>query len=625
MASLLVRSYGIDPWMTYLMDNRVIVLLPTANAVGYDKRERMESGRDPNRDFPYDQGTGSCLNTISARAVMEIFSEHLFQLAVTFHAGTTVIGYGWGDTRHRFTNGSTVESPDETSQRLIGSMLAEVARNDSTQYRVGRIGDVLYPVAGGMEDWSYAAGWIDETSFNGSLTNCSATASGPYSIPPQKHIRTITLIVETSDDKSINSSASNGLANGLANGSATDPANGEYGYINQNIRLALAAVDLAKPYINITNLKYDSVKKEVSIDWQVGGCTLLNQTRVLLEEIRNNGSENRFGSWLNGSCKTMRRSNEFTYSFVVHDSVLIRVIVEAIVDQQWMNQVSPDPKVEPQSHLVNARTKDSYSFIHNGRIIKGESVVRSTPTWLHLNGSNEIQSVCSFTPSTAVADNNSTIMDDPIGIVAVDVISGKAFVRYCSSNIPRFVIRQLNSSTPLDINTESALEVSANGNTYTEIQLMNRSQIDLLRPGQQLELTTESRSRIAVCQFHMLEKAKLNEFCSRSNLASKKSIHTPLEDEEDSKMSLVLLLTLSLVALLMLIGMIAAVIYSKYGRSTMITSISNTSLVSLADIPESIEESDQEGVDFREIQIEMAPMLRNRSPSTVTFDDLHEN
>ena len=70
---------------------------PTANALGYYQNQREEGSVDPNRDFPYDiLDEASCMQTIAARTLNEIYREHMFQLALTFHAGMEVVGYEWG-------------------------------------------------------------------------------------------------------------------------------------------------------------------------------------------------------------------------------------------------------------------------------------------------------------------------------------------------------------------------------------------------------------------------------------------------------------------------------------------------------------------------------------------------
>jgi hypothetical protein len=75
-------------WLARLVSTRRIVLVPTANALGYFRKVREEDGIDPNRDFPYDLvDAKACMQTVAGRTLNEVFREHMFQLALTFHGG----------------------------------------------------------------------------------------------------------------------------------------------------------------------------------------------------------------------------------------------------------------------------------------------------------------------------------------------------------------------------------------------------------------------------------------------------------------------------------------------------------------------------------------------------------
>ena len=79
-------------WLSRLVTTRRIVIVPTANALGYDRKQRTEGGIDPNRDFPYDlEDATQCMRTVAGRTINEIFREHVFQLSVTFHGGMEAI------------------------------------------------------------------------------------------------------------------------------------------------------------------------------------------------------------------------------------------------------------------------------------------------------------------------------------------------------------------------------------------------------------------------------------------------------------------------------------------------------------------------------------------------------
>ena len=83
----LLTRYAIDDWVRRLVDTRMVLISPMTNAVGSATRRRDELGIDPNRDFPFDQSAGSCMQTVTARTVNEIYRAHLLQLVVTFHGG----------------------------------------------------------------------------------------------------------------------------------------------------------------------------------------------------------------------------------------------------------------------------------------------------------------------------------------------------------------------------------------------------------------------------------------------------------------------------------------------------------------------------------------------------------
>merc|ERR1719382_2287822 len=99
--------------MKRLVDKRVILLTPMTNAVGAATRSRTELSIDPNRDFPFDQSPSSCMQTIAARTVNEIYRSHILQLVVTFHGGMQAIGYEWG--AFPYLNGKPHRSPDDIS------------------------------------------------------------------------------------------------------------------------------------------------------------------------------------------------------------------------------------------------------------------------------------------------------------------------------------------------------------------------------------------------------------------------------------------------------------------------------------------------------------------------------
>merc|ERR1712110_196721 len=98
-----------------------------------------------------------CMRTQTGRAVNELFRRHLFMFMLTFHGGMRALTYEWGSRNHMRSRKST-ESPDDAAFTAVGNELVKVSGKDRTGrpfYPLGRINDLVYPVDGGMEDWSY--------------------------------------------------------------------------------------------------------------------------------------------------------------------------------------------------------------------------------------------------------------------------------------------------------------------------------------------------------------------------------------------------------------------------------------------------------------------------------------
>jgi len=127
---------GIDnkhrQWLARLLTTRRIVVVPTANALGYYQRVREENRIDPNRDFPYDlTDPRQCMQTVAGRTLNEVFREHMFQLSLTFHGGMEVVGYEWGapywDVPKDTVNNPARLSPDDTAQAQIAAAYSRFA------------------------------------------------------------------------------------------------------------------------------------------------------------------------------------------------------------------------------------------------------------------------------------------------------------------------------------------------------------------------------------------------------------------------------------------------------------------------------------------------------------------
>jgi hypothetical protein len=202
LAETLVRLYVAGhPWVRRLLDTRLVVMIPVTNPRGYDTKPlpvREENGIDPNRDFPYNVDGGLCMRTAAARAVNEVWREHVFQMALTFHGGMQAIAYEWGSFNHRSRRS---ESPDDVAQAQLGRVMREAAGPfHGVRYPVDRMNNLVYPVNGGMEDWAYAASW--DTAY---VRTCTPSTLGSYAAEKTEYgdamLRAFNVLIETADDK----------------------------------------------------------------------------------------------------------------------------------------------------------------------------------------------------------------------------------------------------------------------------------------------------------------------------------------------------------------------------------------------------------------------------------------
>lgn len=413
-----LASLGIDDtqrqWLARLVSTRRIVVVPTANALGYYRSVRTEGDIDPNRDFPYNlKDWSQCMQSVAARTLNEVFREHMFLSSFTFHGGMEVIGYEWGAPEYK----SKPISPDDTAQATLASAYSRFGAGwtGDTPYEYGNMNDFVYPVRGGMEDWAYAGSWDTDR-----VQPCEPTTFGGY--PKEKTtydgstLRVFNMLVESSDDK-IPAKETLGTSQELLGG--TEVGNG---YVTRNIRLCMLSAELLQPYIamesvndlTLTNdvipltprngrtcqtLSAVSVPPSVAaahVQWRVGGALIIDETQLwyakwedvpesaldcLLQpnmddineyfesgEVTSESSgSGRYSE--NGSSGSFAGSIDLT-GFAPGDKLV--VVVSARVDQNWKGVPgSAAPDVPPQSHIVNARTNSSWYHESSGKIIQG--------------------------------------------------------------------------------------------------------------------------------------------------------------------------------------------------------------------------------------------------------------
>lgn len=255
---------GDNAWLKRLVDTRSIFFMPATNALGYFQNSRTENGIDPNRDFAFDRTDEDCMNSITARSVNELWRDHMFQLAITFHSGIRMIGYEWGDE----TNGFDYTSPDQNAQASIGAALSAYAGTfdsasrprgvprpelyDRLTYPQGPITPLLYPVGGGMEDWGYAGSWAPNKNV------CRPRMNGDYPVEKTEYtdaqLRVYNVLVESSSSKQPSESTFGNTAELLK------PSGEGQGHLPRHIRLVLTMIEAVQPYIKFVG--FNSIQNE---------------------------------------------------------------------------------------------------------------------------------------------------------------------------------------------------------------------------------------------------------------------------------------------------------------------------------------------------------------------------
>lgn len=301
LAELLVRSalaverfeYNspyYNSWLAHLVNTRNLVAIPVTNPLGYTREVREEDGVDPNRDFPFgslsdsDVPATGCMATATGRAVNEVWSEHLFQLAITYHGGMEAIAYEWGAWNHM---GHNSVSPDDASQSTLANVMADAAgKFKSHRYPVGRMNPLVYPVHGGMEDWAYAGSWESRSAVN----PCVQTNSPIGDYPTEKttyndaQLRAVNVLVETWDAKKPLQSE---LGSSSVDSLLTVEGDGD-GHVPRNVRLALSVLDLVEPYVQITarRASNDDARQQQRfwLGWDVGGAVNVDSTSLLVAQ-----------------------------------------------------------------------------------------------------------------------------------------------------------------------------------------------------------------------------------------------------------------------------------------------------------------------------------------------------
>ncbi len=350
-ARLLLESYGSDPWLTELVDRREIYMMPIANPWGFNHGVRIgpgdEGSEDMNRDHVYDRcdfcSDEETLSTVGARAIHELARRHLFRVMLDLHGGIEIIIYPWGSPLHT----SDPESPDDRAANQLGLRMQSYGGPYNGLSPVGTSTDLLGAVYGPLDDSAYAASWD------------FANADMAW---PTDGWRAVAYTIEISDDKSPPVSTLGGDADLLTPGGAED------GYVPKNLRVALAAIDVAEPWIEWTNRDQipTTVDGTITVEWQVRGCFEVDDTHVRF------GSDPEPLTTFSGQTASQQQTTgtpcfqaptTFSAQVTFPTAGTWYLTPAARVDSTLLVQGTPNPPgISPQAWLVRSRTEDGLLF-----------------------------------------------------------------------------------------------------------------------------------------------------------------------------------------------------------------------------------------------------------------------
>lgn len=405
-----------------ILKSKLYIMTPMTNAYGYYHETREDrviytknnskGTLDPNRDFPYSKGknlTFPCMRTLSGRTINEIFNEHIISGGLTFHGGDNVIGYAWGNFIH-ISNHKSTEAPDHEAFNGIGKIMKKVTsslnntQNKIDDYLLGDMTSLVYAVDGGLEDWAYALNWEnkiikDHIPIKKCDSNTFSYYNEDWNIKNEHKGKCLMYLIEADKNKK---PKENTL--GIEDFEKIDifdffNLKNFFGHIPRNMRLIYASSDLMYASIFIDNENIIKDGNDYKIPFIIMGCkTVLNitiyktniylldkdylnqnfmQKKILEKNIYEKVSENisncYWGDYELGN-------NLTTYNLIIknssQDDIKNETIKKSIKgnlyfihavapDYNWRNQNNPDPKINPQSHLVNSKINSSF-FIENG-------------------------------------------------------------------------------------------------------------------------------------------------------------------------------------------------------------------------------------------------------------------
>jgi hypothetical protein len=164
-AEMLCGSYGVDPEITSLVNEREIWLYMMVNPDGRVNMVRYNSnGVDLNRDWGYmwdgDGSSPDYYSQVETRALRTCMLENQFVVHTSYHSGTEFLAYPWSYRPD--------PSPDQAHIHQLAGIYSSTSGYPALPYEQGYTG--MYAINGSSKDAAYGVmgsiGWTMEISYD---------------------------------------------------------------------------------------------------------------------------------------------------------------------------------------------------------------------------------------------------------------------------------------------------------------------------------------------------------------------------------------------------------------------------------------------------------------------------
>lgn len=227
-------------------------------------------------------------------------------------------------------------------------------------YVIGDMTTTVYPVNGGLEDWSYGCSWDTKN-----CPICRPKEQPAYSLVNEPYgkdaLRNFIYLVEASNYKSPDEVTLGTVNDVEAKGGAND------GFVSRNIRMSIDFAKMVVPYIMIEKFEYDPTHNKMIVEYKAGGCFHVNYTTLQWGYVKNNSNSQAFwkapnstkvdvnytknGYFANPNAKARA---EFTVT-KPSEAISLKIILNC--DKNWGNSPDKQHILDPQSNLVRMRTR----------------------------------------------------------------------------------------------------------------------------------------------------------------------------------------------------------------------------------------------------------------------------